>query len=157
MAHFAKIDDSNIVLQVVRLNDSDMLNGENVETESVGQQYLQTHNNWPANKWIQTSYNTIKKTHTSGDNSKAFIGNYAAIGYTWDSGNEIFWPPQPYGSWTKNNSAAKWQSPLGDAPALSSEQQSQNNANTHAWSYHWDESEYQADNNNGWILTNSKA
>ena len=35
-----------------------MLNADNVEDESVGQQYLETHNNWPAQMWIQTSYNT---------------------------------------------------------------------------------------------------
>ena len=59
-----------------------MLNADGVEDETVGQQYLETHNNWPAQMWIQTSYNTINNTHSSGDNSKAFRGNYAGIGYT---------------------------------------------------------------------------
>ena len=36
-----------------------MLNADGVEDESVGQQYLETHNNWPAQMWIQTSYNTV--------------------------------------------------------------------------------------------------
>jgi len=155
MAHFAKIDDNNIVLQVLRLNDSDMLNGEDVETESVGQQYLQTHNNWPADKWIQTSYNTSHNKH--GLDGTPFRGNYAGIGYIWDSGNEIFWHPQPYGSWVKNTTTAQWQSPLGDTPALPSENQSQNDAGTHSWSYVWNESAYQEDNSTGWILTDLRA
>ena len=57
-----------------------MLNADGVEDESVGQQYLETHNNWPAQMWIQTSYNTYNNTHKSGDDSKAFRGNYAGIG-----------------------------------------------------------------------------
>ena len=45
MAHFAKISETNEVLQVLTLNNEDMLNAEGVEDESVGQQYLETHNN----------------------------------------------------------------------------------------------------------------
>ena len=40
-----------------------MLNADGVEDESVGQQYLETHNNWPAQMWIQTSYNTSGNQH----------------------------------------------------------------------------------------------
>ena len=58
MAHFAKISETNEVLTVLTLNNSDMLNLENVETETVGQAYLEKHNNWPLHLWIQTSYNT---------------------------------------------------------------------------------------------------
>ena len=53
MASFAKISENNEVLTVIVLNDSDMFNAEGVETETVGQQYLETHNNWPAHLWIQ--------------------------------------------------------------------------------------------------------
>ena len=48
MAHFAKLGANSKVIQVLTLNDSDMLNADGVEDESVGQQYLETHNNWPA-------------------------------------------------------------------------------------------------------------
>ena len=58
MAHFAKIGLNGKVLQVLTLNNSDMLNADGVEDESVGQQYLQKHHNWPSHLWIQTSYNT---------------------------------------------------------------------------------------------------
>ena len=52
--------------------------------------------------WIQTSYNTRSNKHESGDDSKAFRGNYAGIGYEWDEDNNIFWPKKPYASWVKN-------------------------------------------------------
>ena len=100
MAHFAKIDNDNIVLQVLTLDNASLLNDSKVETESVGQAYLETHNNWPANLWIQTSYNTVGNEHLLG--GTPFRGNYASIGYTWDSTNQIFWPPKPYTSWVKN-------------------------------------------------------
>ena len=162
MAHFAKISDENIVLNVVVVNDSDMLNADGVEDETVGQQYLETHNNWPAAMWIQTSYNTIENTHKSGDNSKAFRGNYSGVGYTWDEDNEIFWPEKPYTSWVKNVSEARWQSPIGDPPSFTEEQLTQNKtiydsdgnittAGTHQWQYDWDE------DNRTWNLKNAIA
>ena len=149
MAHFAKISETNEVLTVLTLNNVDMLNSENLETETVGQQYLEQHNNWPAHLWIQTSYNTSGGTHNSG--GTPFRGNYAGIGYTWDEDDQIFWPKKPYASWVKNNSEARWQSPIGDAPALTEEQTSQNEANTHRWGYAWNET------NTTWDLTDSKA
>jgi len=139
MAHFAKLGANGKVIQVLTLNNGDMLNADGVEDESVGQQYLETHNNWPAQMWIQTSYNTMNNTHNSGDNSKAFRGNYAGIGYEWDEDNNIFWPKKPYASWVKNTTDARWQSPIGDAPALTEEQQTQNDASTHSWRYNWNE------------------
>ena len=63
MAHFAKLGINGKVISVVPVNNSDLLNADGVEDETVGQEYLQTHNNWPAELWIQTSYNTIKNTH----------------------------------------------------------------------------------------------
>ena len=149
MAHFAKLGANGKVIQVLTLNNSDMLNADGVEDETVGQQYLETHNNWPAQMWIQTSYNTHRGIHKNG--GTALRGNYAGIGYTWDSDNQIFWPPKPYASWVKHNESASWKSPIGDAPALTAEQTSQNEANTHRWSYVWNEE------NQTWDLTNSLA
>ena len=155
MAHFAKLGANGKVIQVLTLDNKDMLNADGVEDESVGQQYLETHNNWPAQMWIQTSYNTSGNQHKNG--GTAFRGNYAGIGYEWDEDNEIFWPKKPYASWVKNTTTAQWQSPIGDAPALTAEQQSQNEAGTHAWIYLWNEDAYQADNTTGWNLTNNLA
>ena len=151
MAHFAKLGANSKVIQVLTMDNDKMLNADGVEDESVGQQYLETHNNWPAQMWIQTSYNTSGNTHNSGDNSKAFRGNYAGIGYEWDEDNQIFWPKKPYPSWVKNTSTASWQSPIGDAPALTEEQSSQNEAGTNGWIYDWNESAQT------WDLTDFKA
>ena len=152
MAHFAKLGANGKVIQVLTLDNKDMLNADNVEDESVGQQYLEKHNNWPAQMWIQTSYNTSGNKHSSGDDSKAFRGNYAGIGYIWDEDNNIFWPKKPYPSWVKNLTTASWDGPHS-APELTDEQKSQNEAMTHQWSYVWDEEAYQADNTAGWVLS----
>jgi hypothetical protein len=151
MAHFAKIGMNGKVIAVLTMGNGDMLNADGVEDEKVGQQYLERHNNWPAPMWIQTSYNTSGNTHSSGDNSKALRGNYAGIGYEWDEDNNIFWPKKPYASWVKNTTTASWDSPIGDAPALTAEQQAQNDAATHRWRYAWNES------GQSWDLTDSKA
>ena len=151
MAHFAKLGANGKVIQVLTLNNSDMLNADGVEDEAVGQQYLERHNNWPAQMWIQTSYNTSGNKHSSGDNSKAFRGNYAGIGYTWDEDNNIFWPKKPYASWVKKIDEARWQSPIGDPPDLTQEQQDQNEADTHRWGYQWNEE------GQSWDLVDSKA
>ena len=146
MAHFAKIGLNGKVLTVLTLNDSDMLNASGIEDESVGQQYLERHNNWPAQMWIQTSYNTVAGQHTNG--GTPFRGNYAGVGYTWDEDYQIFWPKKPYTSWVKHIPTASWKSPIGDAPSLNEEQNSQNNAGTHYWSYDWSEE------NQSWELKN---
>ena len=151
MAHFAKLGANGKVIQVLTMDNDKMLNADGVEDETVGQQWLETHNNWPAQMWIQTSYNTMANTHNSGDNSKAFRGNYAGIGYEWDEDNNIFWPKKPYASWIKNTTDARWQSPIGDAPALTAEQTSQNEANTHRWIYNWNEE------GQSWDLTDTLA
>ena len=151
MAHFAKLGANGKVIQVLTLDNKDMLNADGIEDEAVGQQYLERHNNWPAQMWIQTSYNTSGNKHNSGDDSKAFRGNYAGIGYSWDEDNNIFWPKKPYASWVKNTEDARWQSPIGDAPALTTEQEEQNEADTHGWGYSWNE------DNQSWDLSDSKA
>tara|TARA_R110000803_G_scaffold192746_1_gene255648 strand:- start:1029 stop:1496 length:468 start_codon:yes stop_codon:yes gene_type:complete len=155
MAYFAKLGSNNKILQVLTLNNGDMLNGDGVEDETVGQQYLATHNNWPAEMWIQTSLNTIANTHKNG--GTAFRGNYAGIGYTWDEDNNIFWPIKPHASWVKHIESASWKSPIGDAPTLTEEQALQNTPAdkdtpaTHHWAYNWNEAEQT------WDLTNDIA
>ena len=120
MAHFAKLGANGKVIQVLTMDNDKMLNAEGVEDETVGQQYLELHNNWPAQMWIQTSYNTSQNQHKLG--GTPFRCNYAGIGYIWDEDNQIFWPKKPYASWVKNITTASWQSPIGDAPELTEEQ-----------------------------------
>ena len=97
--------------------------------------------------WIQTSYNTSGNQHKNG--GTPFRGNYAGIGYTWDEDNEMFFPKKPYPSWVKDLATASWKSPIGDAPELTDAQTAENTANTHRWSYVWNEK------NQSWDLTNS--
>ena len=138
MAHFAKLGSNSKVISVLTLNNGDMLNADGVEDESVGQQYLERHNNWPAPMWIQTSYNTSGGKHSSGDDSKALRGNYAGIGYIWDEDNNIFYGKKPYASWVLNTTTATWHSPIGDAPELTDEEKAavtcyEWNEDTKAW------------------------
>ena len=149
MAHFAKIGMNGKVLQVVTLDDKDMLDVNGSPNERVGQEYLETHNNWPAEMWIQTSYNTFRGEHRLG--GTPLRGNFASIGCIWDEENNIFWPPKPYPSWVKNSTDVCWQSPIGDAPALTAEQTSQNEARTNNWVYEWNET------NQSWDLTDLDA
>ena len=167
MAHFAKLGANSKVIQVLTLNNADMLNADGVEDETVGQQYLETHNNWPAQMWIQTSYNTSGGTHKNG--GTPFRGNYAGIGYTWDEDDEIFWPKKPYASWVKHTATASWDAPItrpsitlyiegtwtqteidnGEAP----EGTSAGDDKERPYDIYWDETAYQADNTKGWEAT----
>ena len=131
MAHYAKLGANNKVIGVHVVNDSDCLNADGIEDEEVGRQFLERIHSWPL--WKKTSYNTSGGKHSSGDNSKALRGNYAGIGMTYDDDNDIFIGKKPYASWTLNVAEARWQSPIGDAPELSIEEQT-----TH--SYMWNES-----------------
>ena len=131
MAHYAKLGANNKVIGVHVVNDSDCLNADGIEDEEVGRQFLERIHSWPL--WKKTSYNTLGGQHNSGDNSKALRGNYAGIGMIYDADNDLFLPKKPYASWVLNTSEARWQSPVGDAPALSEEE-----ALTHI--YEWNES-----------------
>ena len=148
MAHFAKISEENTVLTVNAVDNG------NVASEEKGQAFLERVHGWPEHLCIQTSYNTIANTHQLG--GTPFRGNYAGIGFSWDSENEIFWPPKPHTSWSKDVPSASWKAPI-EVPALTAEQQSQNEAVTYFWKYIWDEDAYQADNTNGWVLTDLQA
>jgi hypothetical protein len=143
MAHFAKLTENNEVLAVLTLDNVNTVNVNGVEDETIGQQYLEKHNNWPARLWIKTSYNTLNNVHTKG--GTPFRGNYAGIGFTWDRANQIFWSKQPYNSWVKDLNTASWKSPVGDAPSLTNEQISQIAAGTNGWAYVWNEQNYQWD------------
>lgn len=59
--------------------------------------------------WIQTSYNTIGNRHTQG--GTPLRGNYAGVGFTYDSANNVFYAPSPYPSWVLNQSTWLWEAP----------------------------------------------
>ena len=156
MAHFAKLGVNGKVIAVHVLDNKDMLNADNQEDESVGQQRLQEIHGWPAQMWIQTSYNTRGGKHydadgnLSSDQSKAFRGNYAGVGYSWDEDNQLFFGPQPYTSWSKNTSTAGWDAPI-TYPTV--ETYTETDSSTQRYSIYWDEAAYQANNAKGWEAT----
>ena len=152
MAHFAKIGINSKVMAVHVLNNDDMKNADGNEDETVGQQRLQDIHGWPAQMWIQTSYNTRGNKYynadgSEGDQSKKLRGNYAGIGYTWDEDNQIFWAPQPHASWTKDTSIADWKAPI-TAPSVTT--YTADDGSTKTWLIGWNETAYQSNNSKGW-------
>ena len=135
MAHYAKLGANNKVIGVHVVADADCQNADGIEDEEVGRQFLERIHSWPL--WKKTSYNTYGGQHSSGDNSKALRGNYAGIGYSYDEENDLFMPKKPHASWVLNVAEARWQSPVGDAPELSEEEQTTHiyvwNESTGAW------------------------
>jgi len=115
MAHFAKIGLNSKVIAVHAVNDSDLLNADGVEDESVGIQFLERIHGWPL--WVQTSYNTSGGKHydekptESADQSKALRKNYAGISMIWDEDKDMFYEKQPYAGWIINESTARWEPP----------------------------------------------
>ena len=103
MAHFAKINESNIVTQVVVVNDSD---GNN---DTDGQNFL---NNLfkTTHTWKKTSYNTYGNTHRLG--GTPYRKNFASVGFTYDSSRDAFIEPKPYNSWTLDETTCLWESPV---------------------------------------------
>ena len=106
MAHFAKLDENNVVIFVTVGRDED--NGKEAElTARTGDVYK------------QTSYNTRGGVHydpntnePSADQSKAFRKNYAGLGYTYDATRDAFIPPKPYASWVLNETSCLWDPPI---------------------------------------------
>lgn len=97
MAHFAKLDENNIVLAVHVVNN-DVITVNGVESEQTGIDFLTDLHGHTS--WKQTSYNgTIRK-------------NYAGIGYTYDASRDAFIAPQPWGSWTLNETTCQWEAPV---------------------------------------------
>jgi len=104
MAHFAKLDNNNIVTQVVVVSN-------NVATdESAGISFLKNLYNEPNSIWKQTSYNTRDGVHTLG--GTPLRKNYAGKGYTYDESRNAFIPPQNHSSWTLNETTCQWEAPV---------------------------------------------
>ena len=144
MAHFAKLDATGVVKQVVVVADSDT-GGGTVDTESVGISFCQNHVGDNSSVWKQTSYN------------RNFRGNYAGIGFTYMTNvatlgvgsTDIFIQTQPHASWSIGVGTAAWYPPTnpGDAPALT-------NAEIAAGKYYvWNETNYNSNPATAWVLT----
>ena len=112
MAHFAELDENNIVLRVIVVSDDDAINGEVF------------CNNLLDGNWKQTSYNTHGGVHyapdtQTSDDGVALRKNYAGIGDTFDEGRDAFMTPQPYPSWTLDEDTCWWEPPIPEPPSVS--------------------------------------
>jgi hypothetical protein len=108
MAHFAKLDQDNIVIAVNVVHNNELL-VDGTENEQKGIDFLNTFFNTSDN-WKQTSYNTNGGVHQLG--GTPLRKNYAGIGYTYDADKDAFIPPQPYSSWTLNEDTCHWEPPV---------------------------------------------
>jgi hypothetical protein len=97
MAHFAHVLNST-VQQVIVISDNDAPDPAPSHSEPLGQAFIRDVLQLEG-EWVQTSYNSKFRAH------------YAGIGYTWDAVNEVFYPPQPYPSWSLDANW-NWQPPV---------------------------------------------
>jgi|TARA_R110002020_G_scaffold10155_1_gene39284 hypothetical protein len=103
MAHFAKLNNDNIVIDVQSVHN------DTATDEAAGITFL---NNLygTSDTWKQTSYNTKGGVHLLG--GTPFRKNYAGIGDTYDQTRDAFIPPKPYSSWTLNETTCLWDAPV---------------------------------------------
>jgi len=120
MAHFACLDENNIVTQVIVVANEDTSDVNGNEVEEIGVAFCKKLLGADTN-WKQTSYNNN------------FRVRYAGIGYSYNAELDAFIPPQPFASWVLNEETADWESPVGPAPALTEEEQAALSF------YRWDE------------------
>ncbi len=102
MAHFAKLDDNNVVLEVHCVHNNELL-VDGIESEAKGIEFLVAWSGGYTN-WKQTSYN--------GN----FRKNYAGIGNTYDAERDAFIPSKPYASWVLNEETCLWEAPVSPPP-----------------------------------------
>ena len=104
MAHFAEIDNDNIVVRVVVVSD---------EQEHRGQEFM-ADDLALGGTWIQTSFRSRGGVHYGEDNEPdggtAVRFNYAGPGFIYDPDADAFYGPQPYTSWTLDENYL-WQPP----------------------------------------------
>ena len=96
MAHFAKLDENNTVLEVHVVNN-EVITVDGVETEQAGVDFLTGL--FGHSLWKQTSYNG------------SFRKNYAGIGFIFDEERDAFIQQQPYPSWVLDEETCRWEAP----------------------------------------------
>ena len=97
MAHFAKLDKTNTVTQVIVVHNNELIDKNGVEQEQKGIDFCVAHY---GGTWVQTSYNASVRKH------------YAGIGYIYDPIRDAFYTPQPFKSWVLDENTCKWQPPI---------------------------------------------
>lgn len=99
MAHFAELDEDNVVLRVIVVSNDECGNLPFPESEPLGVAFCKSLYG-DNTVWKQTSYN------------RSFRGNYAGIGHIYDSVNDAFVEPKQYPSWTYNTVTKQWEAPI---------------------------------------------
>jgi hypothetical protein len=99
MAHYAFLDENNIVTEVIVGKD-----------EGDGTDWEVYYGNFRGQTCKRTSYNTSGNAHS--DSGTPFRGNYAGIGYTYDETNDVFYAPKPYDSWVLDQTKWIWKAPV---------------------------------------------
>lgn len=100
MAHYAFLDDNNIVTEVIV--------GKNEGEEGID---WETHyGNFRGQVCKRTSYNTLAGNHLNG--GVPYRKNYAAVGYTYDNDRDAFIPPKQFNSWVFNENTCQWEPPI---------------------------------------------
>lgn len=99
MAHFAELDENNVVKQIIAVSNNELLDDSGNESEQKGIDFCKSLYGENTN-WIQTSYN------------KAFRKNFAGIDMSYDITKDAFIPPKPYPSWTLNEETCRWEPPV---------------------------------------------
>jgi hypothetical protein len=100
MAHYAFLDENNIVTEVIVGKDE----GED------GIDWEQHYGEFRGQVCKRTSYNTIGGVHIAG--GTPFRKNFAGIGYAYDTQHDAFIPPQPFASWVLNEHSCLWGAPI---------------------------------------------
>lgn len=99
MAHFAKINQNNLVTEVIAISNDVVNNEPFPASEPLGIAFCRSLYGEDTN-WAQTSY------------SASFRYNYAGIGFTYDATAGAFIPPKPYPSWLLNTNTFQWEPPV---------------------------------------------
>jgi len=97
MAHFAELDENNVVLRVIVVGNKDTADASGVEKEYIGAAFCER---LFGGRWVQTSYNNKIRKH------------YAGIGFVYRADIDAFVPPQPFPSWALDIDTVVWQPPL---------------------------------------------
>lgn len=142
MAHYAKLDSNNVVMAVVAVDTINCMTRGGIEKEEIGVEHLIKSTGY--NLWKKCSYNTSEGVHKEG--GTPFRANYPGFGWIYNPEHDIFHLSQPYPSWSLNTTTGLWESPIGPAPELTTEQVMSGSR------YEWDESTYTLDNTKGWVL-----
>lgn len=132
MAHYAELNDQNEVIYIAYLNNETITDTDGNEIEQMGIDHLHACNG-ENRRWVRTSFR--------GN----FRNKYACLGDIYREDLDMFIEPQPYVSWSLNETDGQWYPPIPRPNLTDSELES-------GACYLWDENTYQSDNTKGWVL-----